>query len=629
MAQYDLNLHDYFRIIRRRRWVILMTTVAVLGSVAVFTNLQVPVYQATTTVKVEQTMSIPGMPQADMGGWDSFTALNTEVKIIKSALVAELTARRIGIVDDNTPASKKEGIIVSIQGKIDADRVGDTNLITISATSSNAEETAKLSNAAAEVYIRKGIEDRSRRARELRQFIESQLEDAESKLKGSEDALRGYTERSGAKGIGGYLTSRLLDLQNRKSDLLKKYTNQHPEVQRIVQQISNVEDQMKALPAEELESARLTRDIKINEELYTLLAKRYKESQISEADRVQSAFIVTPAIRPTAPIKPNRRMNLSMGAFLGIFFGFILAIVIENLDTSIGTIEDVEKYLSVPVLGVVPRVEPDSHTRAMLPPARKGDKSSLLRSKLIVYHSNKSPFVESYHTLRTNLKFTLPKARGNIIAITSAGIGEGKTLTAANFGLAAAQSGIKTLLVEADLRMPSVHKVFGLPRDPGFSDCLIGTRKWTSVVRGTTDFLMSGMGMEKILQSPGIENLHLVTSGPIPPNPIDLFNAAQIGTVFSEMSEQYDLVILDCPPVLLFADTLILGTFASGTVFIYRVGKMARGALKRAKDQLTNLKVNVLGVVLNDITSSDLEPHYGYYYYSNKYYSSRDTGKEK
>jgi tyrosine-protein kinase Etk/Wzc len=624
MAQYDLNLHDYWRIVKRRRWIILLTAVSVLGSVAVFTNLQVPVYEAASTVKVEQSMSIPGVQTAEAAAYyDTYTALNTEVKIIKSALVSELTARRLGIITDATPVAQKEAVIADIQGKIEAERVGETNLITIAAKSSDAEETARLANATAEVYIQKGIEDRNRRARELRQFIETQMQEAETKLKTSEDRLRDYTERSGAKGIGGYLTTRLLDLQNRKSELLKKYTAQHPDVQRLTQQIASVEEQMKSLPAEELESARISREVTINEELYTLLAKRYKESQISEADRVQSAFIVTPAVRPTAPIKPNRPMNLAMGAFLGIFFGLILAIVIENLDTSIGTIEDVEKYLAIPVLGVIPRINIDPHSRATVS-GRKGDRSHLLRSKLIVYHASKSPFVEAYHTLRTNLKFTLPKPRGNIIAFSSAGIGEGKSLTTSNFALAAAQSGIKTLLVESDLRLPSLHKIFGLPRDPGFSDCLIGTRPWTSVLRGTTDFLMSSMGMEKILQAPGIENLSVITSGQIPPNPIDLFNAAQIGTIFGEMAEQYDLIILDCPPILLFADTLILGTYASGVAIVYRVGKMARGALKRAKDQLVNVKVKPLGVVLNDLTSSDMEPHYGYYYYSSKYYSRPD-----
>jgi uncharacterized protein involved in exopolysaccharide biosynthesis len=159
MAQYDLNLHDYWRIVKRRRWIILLTAVSVLGSVAVYTNLQVPVYEAASTVKVEQSMSIPGVQTAEAAAYyDTYTALNTEVKIIKSALVSELTARRLGIITDATPVAQKEAVIADIQGKIEAERVGETNLITIAAKSSDAEETARLANATAEVYIQKGID---------------------------------------------------------------------------------------------------------------------------------------------------------------------------------------------------------------------------------------------------------------------------------------------------------------------------------------------------------------------------------------------------------------------------------------------------------------------------------------
>jgi capsular exopolysaccharide synthesis family protein len=184
-------------------------------------------------------------------------------------------------------------------------------------------------------------------------------------------------------------------------------------------------------------------------------------------------------------------------------------------------------------------------------------------------------------------------------------------------------------LVESDLRLPSLHKIFGLPHDPGFSDCLVGTRKWTEVVRGTTDFLMSELAMDKVLHVPGIENLSIITSGPIPPNPIDLFNSPEIGNIFKEMSQQYDLVILDCPPILLFADALLMGGYSTGLIIVYRVNRIARNVLKRAKDQLQNVKVKVLGLVLNNVKTSEMGSYYGYvYYYSYKYYS-KDTPREK
>lgn len=623
MAQYELNLQDYWRIIKKRRWTLFFTLVSVVGSVVVFTKLQTPIYQATATVKVEPQMSIAGVSTDQ--SWDAYTALNTEVRIIKSAIIAERAAMKLGLITSEMTETQKEPLITAIQGKISAERVGDTNLISVSALSSNPAETAKLANVTAEVYIEKGIEDRNRRARELRQFVEQQLAEAEAKLKKIEDELKSYSEKTNAQGMGGYLATRLMEAQSRKADLLKKYTDQHPEVQKADQQIKNIETQMRELPAEELEYARLTREVRINEELYTLLAKRYKEAQISEADRVQSAFVVTPAIEPGAPIKPNKMMNIIIGIVLGLIIGFVLALLIENMDTSIGTIEDVEKFISLPVLGIIPHIESEPKFKNLLDKMQKTSDSKTigLRSKLIVFHSSKSPFTEAYHTLRTNLKFAMPKAKGNIIAFVSSGISEGKTISAANFALASAQSGLKTLLVEADLRRPSIHKIFGLTRDPGYSDCLIGTKKWRDVARGTTDFLMSELSTEAVLQYPGIENLRIITSGPLPPNPIDLFNTQDVAAMFSEMRSEFDLIILDCPPVLLFADSLILGTLTNGTIIVYQVGRMARGALKRAKDQLTNVKVPVIGLILNDIKALEMEPQYGYYH-SYKYYSQEE-----
>lgn len=633
MAQYELNVQDYVRILKKRRWIIILTFFSILGSVIVFTNLQIPIYQASATVKVEANMIIPGVG-IEQAGWDSITALNTEVKILKSEVVARRTAKKLNLITPAMTELQAAQIVAAIQTKINAEKVGDTNLITISASSSDPKETADLANATAEVYIEKGIEDRSRRAREMRQFIEAQVNEAEEKLKKTEEALRRYTERSGAKGIGGYLTTRLLDLQNRKSELQKRYTERHPEVEKLKGQIQEIESQMKTLPAEELEYARLSRDVAINEELYTLLAKRFKEAQISEADRVQSAFIITPATEPESPVKPNKMMNIVTGLFLGLFLGFVFALAIENLDTSIGTIEDVEKYLDLPVIGIIPHIDIEGKLKALYSRGGSGrdQKISMMRSKLIVYQPSKSPFVEAYHTLMTNLKFVKGVANGQsgrVLLVTSAGIGEGKTITSSNFALAAAQSGLKTIVVEADLRRPSLHWIFGLQRGPGFSDCIIGTKNWRDVIKGTTDFIMSDMGADKILHYPGIENLNLLTSGHITPNPIDMLNSPEMSKIIKEMSEVYDLVILDCPPVLLFADALMMAANATGTVIVYQVGRMARRALKRAKDQMANVNAPVLGIVLNNVKTTEIGSYYGYgYYYSYKYYS-KDNRNER
>ncbi|PKN02041.1 MAG: hypothetical protein CVU77_01080 [Elusimicrobia bacterium HGW-Elusimicrobia-1] len=612
MTQYTLGIHDYWRILRRKRWVIIFVAVATVFSTYVYTDMQTPLYRATAEVKVEQPKAIPGVA-VDQSGWDMYMALNTEVKVIKSAVVAERTARKLGMLDDKMSESERQAIILSLQNMVDAERVGDSNLIRINAASSDPRNTAIVANATADTYIEKGIEDRSRRARELKEFIERQMDESHSRLKSAEESLRKFTEMSGAKGTGGFLASRMVDLETRKSELLKKYTGQHPEVRQLSDQINAVELQMRDLPKEELEYARFTREVKINEELYTLLAKRYKEAEIAEADRERTASIVTPAVEPSSPVKPNRAMNMTVGVFIGIFFGFLMALFFENLDTSIGTIEDVEQFLGIPVIGIIPHESPTK-----LKTSKKSDRISAQRSLMIIFHSGKSPFVEAYHTMRTNLQFTAFKEKGNVINFTSAGVSEGKTITAINFALAAAQSGTKTVIVEMDLRRPLLHKILGLPRIPGITEGVIG-KPPADIVKGTADLMLGELSVEHIIDVPGIENLKIVTCGEIPTNPIDFLNSASTKTFIKSLSQSFELVILDCPPVLLFADPLIISSIADATILVYQVGKMSRNALKRAKDQLAGVKANLVGVVLNDIKASDMQHRYGYYY-TYKYY---------
>ncbi|MCX7910139.1 MAG: hypothetical protein N2505_00940, partial [Endomicrobia bacterium] len=476
-------------------------------------------------------------------------------------------------------------------------------------------------NATAEVYIEKGIEDRNKRAKELREFIETQLKEAEKNLKDSEEKLRRYSEETKTTGVGGQLAIELLSLQSKKNELLKVYTEKHPDVVSINQKIKFIEEQLKKLPKEELEYARLVREVKLNEEIYTLLAKRYKEAQISEADRVQTAIIVTPAKIPSKPIKPDYSSNISLGAFVGLILGIILAFIFEHLDTSIATIEEVETFLGLPVLGVIPHIETKASKKFGFLKFKTKESMESIKSKLVIYHKIKSPYVETYHTLRTNIKFSQEhiETRG-IVLFTSSGIAEGKTLTSVNFALSSAIAGIKTVFVELDLRRPSVHKWFGINRVPGFTDYITKRKLLEEIVHTTTDFLLSGLEIEKVISTPGLENFNFISCGNIPPNPVDLLSSSSVIEVLEELKRKYELVVLDTPPVLLFADALILSKYATYVVLVYRVGRIARGALKRAKDMLLSVKANVCGIVLNDIKAEEMEPRYGYYY-AYKYYS--------
>ncbi|MCB4757360.1 MAG: hypothetical protein LHV69_10100 [Elusimicrobia bacterium] len=629
----ELTLQDYWRIIHRRKMALILVWGTTLLATMIFTAMQTPIYQAEGTVRIEPTASIPGMNTVNQ--WDIWALINTEVKSIRSSKVSERAAILLGDIAENAPQENRFRAANEIQSQIKADRVGDSNLLKLSGTSDNPTRAAAVVNAMMEAYIQKGMEERNRKARESREFTEQEMTKAETKLRTAEDNLKLSSEKSGAKGIGGYLTSQFVNLQEKLQELRRSYTETHPEVVRIKSQIEIVEGQIRELPEEEIELQRLTREVRINEELYTFLSKKFKEAQIEESQKEQYAFIDSPAMVPQTPIRPNKGMNMSIGLLAGLFFGITIALILENLDTSIGTIEDVEQQIGLPVLAVVPHIPTSKTVRRKIPltpfhfmkPATVEDN----RMRLAFYHPPTSSFIEAYHTLRTNLRMPLERTAnkpGAAVAFTSAGVSEGKTLTAVNFALTAAQSGLKTMLIEADTRRPTAHKLLGVSREPGLTDCILGNSNW-QISRGTTDFLLGDLDIDKILKSPGIENFRFLPCGRSPLNPADVLGSPKMERFLRELRTHFDLLVLDCPPVMLFADTLLIGPKMSGMILVYQAGRTARGALKRAKDQLLNVKSNVIGVILNNLHSTEMEPHYGSYYYNYKYYSheSEDNAK--
>ncbi|HCJ66632.1 MAG TPA: hypothetical protein DHV62_04720 [Elusimicrobia bacterium] len=635
MPEYGMNLHDYWRIIRRRKGIVIFTLFGVLVFTYIFTSLQTPVYQAQATVKYEEET---GAGAAGLGAWGGFYGgelIASEISVIASRPVARMVAFRLALVTDKSPSEEVEKTAERIQGKIKAERIGESNMVRITTTSSDPKETALLVNNVAEIYRQKRSDDRNRRTRELRESVEGHLSQVTLKLKQTEEDLKNFREKTRTVGLGGALASKLLDLKAKLDDLGKKYTPEHPEIIKLKRQIESTEADMKTLPAEEIELARLTRELRVNEELYNLLNRRLKEAQIAEADRFEPVSIVNLAIMPTAPIRPNKPLNMSLGGILGLILGMGLALVTENLDTSIGTIEEVESYLTVSVIGVIPRIASMERREigAMrvvfdrIRPRRelsRADRLTQLRKQLMFYYSAKSFYAEAYNTLRTNVEFAL-KSKNNACLFTSAGPLEGKTITSANFAVCAAETGIRTLLVEADLRKPTICRLFGLQREPGLTDILTGNVNWREVAKGTTDFLLGELELEKVLRTPGIENLKIITCGFIPPNPLDVLGLEQISNLIREWKNEFDLIVFDTPPILLCADGMVLGAKVDGVILVYRVGRMARGGLKRAKTQLDNAKANIVGIALNDIRASEMEPRYGYYY-AYKYYAEKKPG---
>lgn len=709
MAQYELNVIDYWLILKKRKYLILLSTILVVVFTVIFSEFlrPDPLYEASARVKFERSTTIAQQLLESLS-YSSMNDLGTQIEFIRSFPVMERVAVDLGRVDENAaPNDKKSATylnsIYNLGQEITAQREGDTNIIRISATSDEPELAERMANSAASAYRVENIAARNRLVTESKRFVEEQLASLEQQLNDSEDALRTFKENEGrvfladearaaldtftkleeqyndvlrkrTEGerqievlkhsdavIGNQtgrifteeqnalltiLNQRLLDLIQERDTLLINYTPDHPQVVEQQKKVDNVKSEMiqelkskvttlmdreEALqeqrrhyrqrylgyPRAAIQMSRLEREVKVNTDLLATLKAKHQELLIKGAERIEEVSIIAPAITPSTPINgSNITMNLMIGGLMGCFLGIVLAFGRESFDTSIGTIEGVEEFLKVPVLGIIPQLDHKvlkEMALETLPPDTPPSAAESL-SKLICLLDPKSVLSESLRSLRTNIQFASLDRRVKSIIFTSAALGEGKSTCVINLAITMAQEGIKVLLVDADLRKPIVHQRLGIEREPGLVDALLGTTSWRSYVRSATDLMLGTVGVDRFLSTPGLDNLHVITSGSESGNPNEFLNITKIKALIAEMQEDYDIVLIDTPPILPVTDAVAFSSRVDGTILVYQVGRIGRNALKRAKFLLDHAQANVLGVVLTNV-KSEVTPEYGLYRY--------------
>ena len=320
------------------------------------------------------------------------------------------------------------------------------------------------------------------------------------------------------------------------------------------------------------------------------LAKLKDTKAQKEIDRQMSKTPVTiyQAAEPeTRPYKPNVPLNLALGGVVGLLFGFGLAFFLEYLDTSVKSLEDVERQLGVPVLAVIPKDVPLLHRAA-----------------------GSTPDAEAYRILRTNLEFNRKTPDANCLSVVSGGAGEGKSTTMVNLAFVCAQAGYTTLIIDADLRRPRMHTFFDVPNN-----------------HGLTTYLTSSMPLEEaVIQTP-VENLYLMPSGLMPADSAGLLNSKRFTDLLADVKSRFDLVLIDSPPILGVSDASVLAAEVDATMIVVQHRKLPRHMLLRVKQAVENVGGNVIGVALNNVDIRS-DASYGYYtgYYS--YYGNRpDSGK--
>ena len=368
----------------------------------------------------------------------------------------------------------------------------------------------------------------------------------------------------------------------------------------------------------------MQREVEVNRKLYSILRERLEEARIAEAEKVPDVSIVNPALLPTSPVNVRPKLYAFIGGMLGLLIGMVLSFVVESFDTSMGTIEDVEAALKIPVLGVVPSVAHGSAKSANLFQrfrrsifGRKNDREEEIRIRLISHYRPTSPIAEAFRNIKTNLQ--LSPLRKTFL-ITSSSAEEGKTTTLTNLGLVCAQDGFKTLLVSSDLRRPAIAESFGLDRKAGLCDFITGTAPLKDCLRSFSDIILAQPNIDDMLKDPGLSHLWILPSGSYPHNPTEILNSSEFSSLIQRLKQDFDVLLFDSPPILPVTDASILATKVDKVVLCYEIGRTSRDALIRAKTQLNSVNADIQGVVLNHIKQTvEAGTTYPYYYWYRYY----------
>src|SRR5712664_2363380 len=364
----------------------------------------------------------------------------------------------------------------------------------------------------------------------------------------------------------------------------------------VRQALQQEQKQMNQVAARAVQYNILKREVDTNKQLYDGLLQRLKEASVSASLRASNIRIVDAAEPPTKPVIPKIPLNLGVAAIFGLGLGFCAAFLQERLDDTLKGTEDVERLFGLSAVGLIPAVPQlngNHHSVSKLLEHAKvlgrkengnGRKPALAWHRIDEDGKQNAPLVEAFRSLRTSILLSTADHPPSSLLVTSTQPGEGKTTIATNLAIALAQVGQRVLLVDADLRSPSLHRLFGVRENLGLVNYLTGHQDWHTVVRP------SG--------SPGLD---LLFCGPIPPNPSELLSSRSMGELIRSAREQYEFVILDSAPLLALADSRILATLVSGVLLVVKNAMIPREQVKQALFGIQSVGANVIGVALNRV----------------------------
>ena len=747
----EIDLMDYWRVVVRRKWVVITFAGAIIFFTAVFSFLVTPQYKSTATLLIEEessrilsideTLGYEPRVVQDLRGY------NTQLRLLKSKSLAERIARKLNLVarpefgamrksktsliaglkyivtfkwissgknrDEESgslaPESPYSAIANALSNGIEVNPVKDTKLVEVSFTLASATLATEIVNSLAEEFINFSIEKRFSTTQQASDFLTETIASLRDDLAAKDRELQRYgqekdimflseTESATVSTFASLSAARdqamleriraeaeyreLTNLEgeslpqlisdpaiqqlktefttlraeyDEKSRLLKP---EHPEMVRIKARLDSLKTEIgKAAVAAEAKvraaqqneatiNAQLNRqkadvakmknnailynsiksEVESKRRLLNTLLERQSETQLSAQLRglsTSNISIIDRAEVPKKPVSPDKKNNLLMALLIGLFGGVGLCFLFDYLDDTIKGPDDVEKLAGLPSLGVIPYLPPEGLRKSKGYSSYLKHKYSYGREnverehtlpevkeiELINHLYPNVPLSEDYRTVRTSVLLSHAEKPPKIIVFTSALTQEGKTATVVNMAVSFAQLQERVLVVETDLRKPRLHRLFKVRN-----------------ISGLTGYLTGKAPLKDIINKTFIENIWLIPSGPIPPNPAELLNSKKIKDMLEEVSQVFDIVLLDSPPILAVIDSVIISSIADSTVLVIRGGKTRRKPFLTAVEEMKKARANIIGVVFN---AADLSKEGSYYTKYYRYYRYEVYGKEE
>ncbi|MCG9555958.1 polysaccharide biosynthesis tyrosine autokinase [Vibrio kanaloae] len=505
----------------------------------------------------------------------------------------------------------KSSLSLSEQGK-------QTGILKLSFEGEDKQKISEILNHISQIYFLQNVKRNSAEAEKSLAFLESHLPGIKSELTGYEDVLNNYRQANDSIDLGleaqstlkvmVELEAQLNELTFKESEISQRFTKDHPAYKSLLDkrktllsEKERLNKQVQKLPKTQREVLRMTRDVEVNQQIYIQLLNKVQELSIIKAGTVGNVRILDDAQAYSRAVKPKKPLIVVLATLLGGMLSVAFVLVKAAFHRGVESPDQIEE-IGLPVYAAVPK----SDLQVELTNRFKSKKQQTKGTQALLAESNPADLsVEALRGLRTSLHFAMLEAKNNILMISGPAPGIGKSFISTNFAAVAAKTGQKVLLIDADMRKGYLQQSFGVKWDNGLSDVLSSKQDFAQSIKATP-----------------VENLDILTRGQVPPNPSELLMHPRFAELIEWASKEYDLVIVDTPPVLAVTDPSIVGAFAGTTLMVARYAQNTVKEIDVARNRFEQSGIEVKGVIFNAIEKK-ASSSYGYGYYNYAYSSDK------